>query len=84
MTNDPTNVLVFRCGHLGDMIMSLPAMWAVKHQWPEAKLTLLCDVHPGRQYVLGSDILGRTGMFDSIELYEVPSEEQGWLKTLAQ
>ena len=79
----PRRVLVFRVGQIGDMIMSLPAVWAVRRHWPDAKLTLLCDVHPGRQtYVPGSDILGGTGVFDSIEHYEVPGEGQGRLKTL--
>ena len=79
----PSRVLVFRIGQLGDMIMSLPALWAVRRHWPDAKLTLLCDVHPGRAYVLGRDILGPTGLFESIEHYEVPAEGQGHVKTLS-
>src|SRR5262245_1686113 len=79
--HQPERVLVFRVGQLGDMIMSLPAIWAVRKHWPEAKLTLLCDVHPGRSYVLGSDIFGPIGLFDSVEHYAVPSEWRGRLRT---
>ncbi len=68
-------ILVFRVGQLGDMIVALPALWAVRRYWPDAKLTLLCDVHPRRRFVLGSDVLGPTGLFDSIEHYAVPSGE---------
>jgi ADP-heptose:LPS heptosyltransferase len=75
-------VLIFRVGQLGDMIMSLPAIWAVRRNWPDAKLTLLCDKHPGRSYVLGSDILGPTGLFDSIEHYAVPSQGHGHIRSL--
>jgi heptosyltransferase-3 len=81
--HSPERVLIFRIGQLGDMIVSLPAMWAVRRYWPDAKLTLLCDVHPGRSCVLGSEILGPTGLFDSIEHYAVPSEGHGRARTLA-
>jgi heptosyltransferase III len=81
--NSPERVLVFRIGQLGDMIVSLPAIWAVRRHWPQAKLTLLCDVHPGRRCVLGSDILGPTGLFDNIEHYAVPSEGHGRARTFA-
>ena len=77
----PGRVLAFRAGQLGDMIVSLPALWAVRRHWPEAKLTLLCDVHPGRNYVLGSDIFSRTELYDDIEHYEVPAEGEGRLRT---
>ncbi|MGD9657292.1 MAG: glycosyltransferase family 9 protein [Methylocystis sp.] len=65
---------MFRIGQLGDMIVALPALWAVRRYWSDAKLTLLCDVSPGRGYVLGSDVLGPTGLFDSVEHYAAPSE----------
>jgi hypothetical protein len=65
------------------MIMSLPAMWAVRRHWPEAHLTLLCDMHPGRRhYVLGADVLGPTGLFDRIEHYLVPSDRFGGFRAI--
>lgn len=65
-------VLVFRTGQLGDMIVSLPAMWAARQHWPQARLTLLSDVHPGSGYVLGSEIFRGAGLFDEFEHYDVP------------
>ena len=76
----PRRLLAFRSGQLGDMIVSVPALWAVRRHWPEAKLTLLCDVHPGRNYVLGSDIFDGSGLCDDIEHYEVPAEGEGRLR----
>ncbi|MGJ0396975.1 MAG: glycosyltransferase family 9 protein [Methylocystis sp.] len=70
----PKRILVFRIGQLGDMIVALPALWAVRRYWPDAKLTLLCDAAPGRSHVLGSDVLGPTGLFDGVEHYAAPSE----------
>lgn len=77
----PNRVLAFRSGQLGDMIVSLPALWAVRRHWPEAKLTLLCDVHPGRNYVLGSDIFDGSGLCDALEHYEVPAAGEARLRT---
>ena len=71
-------ILVFRMGQLGDMIVALPAMWAVRKRWPNAHLTLLCDVHPNQKYVLARDIFEGAGLFDSFELYEVPGEPDGF------
>src|SRR5262245_59687354 len=59
----PRSVLVFRPGQLGDTLVALPAMWAVRRQFPEARLHLLCDRHPGQNYVLGSDLLRGTSLF---------------------
>ena len=81
ITQVPRRVLIFRSGQLGDMIVSVPALWAVRRHWPEAKLTLLCDVHPGRNYVLASDIFGGTGIFDDLEHYEVPAAGEARLST---
>lgn len=83
MPADPTRVLIFRVGQLGDMIVTLPALWAVRRHWPGAKLTLLCDMNPDRNYVLGSDVLGPTGLFDRVELYSAPSEKRGRVGMLA-
>jgi heptosyltransferase-3 len=70
-------MLVFRTGQLGDMIVSLPAMWVIRQQWPDAHLTLLCDVHPGKNYVLGSEIFRGAGLFDAFEHYEVTESQSG-------
>ncbi len=64
-------ILVFRIGQLGDTIVALPAMWLVKEQFPGAYIALLCDRHPGKQYVLSSDLLRGTGLFDEFLSYRV-------------
>jgi len=67
----PRRILVFRIGQLGDTIMALPAMQAIRNRFPDAHLTLLCDRHPGKSFVLGSDLLGRCGLFDEFMSYPV-------------
>jgi asparagine synthetase B (glutamine-hydrolysing)/ADP-heptose:LPS heptosyltransferase len=75
----PRRILVFRIGQLGDTIVALPAMHAVKRNFPEAHLALLCDHHPGRRYVLASDLLRGAGIFDEFLSYPV-SEATDFLR----
>ena len=75
-------ILVFRIGQLGDMIVGLPAMRAIRERWPNAYITLLCDVHPGEKYVLGNEIFRNAGLFDSFELYVVPNKSAGFIAGL--
>jgi ADP-heptose:LPS heptosyltransferase len=69
-SGDPDRVLVFRCGQLGDMVLSLPAIWAARRRWPKAAFSLLCDVHPGKNLVGGPDIFRGMDLFESFESYD--------------
>jgi ADP-heptose:LPS heptosyltransferase len=71
----PSRILIFRIGQLGDTIVALPAIWAVKKHFPNAIITLLCDRHPGKKYVLASDLFRGTGIFD--EFLSYPVSENG-------
>ena len=64
-------VLVFRIGSLGDTLVSLPAMWRARTEFPAAEFVLMCDQHPGKQYVLASDLLRGAGIFDAFMTYPV-------------
>jgi heptosyltransferase-2 len=41
-------IVVYRAGALGDTLLTLPALVALRGQWPDARITLICraDVHP--------------------------------------
>jgi ADP-heptose:LPS heptosyltransferase len=71
----PRRILVFRIGQLGDTIIALPAMQAVRNHFPDARMTLLCDRHPGKSFVLASDLLGRCGLFDEFLSYPVHEDQ---------
>jgi asparagine synthase (glutamine-hydrolysing) len=73
----PKRVLVFRIGQLGDTMVALPAMWAVRRHFPNVHLALLCDRHPGKRYVLASDLLQGAGIFD--EFLSYPVSESGFI-----
>jgi len=67
----PSRILVYRIGQLGDTIVALPAMWAIKENFPDAKLTLLCDQHPHTNYILASGLLRDAGVFHDFLAYPV-------------
>jgi hypothetical protein len=74
-------ILVFRIGQLGDTIAALPAMWAVKREFAGAHLTLLSDRHERKTYVLASDLLRGSGIFDEFLSYpasEVNGFKRAW------
>ena len=73
----PKRILVFRIGQLGDAIVALPAMWAVRNHFPKAQLTLLCDRHPHRDFVLAPDLLTGTGLFDEFLSYPAENSRAG-------
>jgi asparagine synthase (glutamine-hydrolysing) len=66
-----SRIVVYRIGQLGDTIVALPAMRAVRENFPDAHIELLCDRHPGTNYVLAADVLTPMGIFDDFITYEV-------------
>lgn len=66
-----SRIIVYRIGQLGDTIVALPAMWAIKENFPEAELTLLCDQHAHTNYILASDLLRDAGIFHDFLAYPV-------------
>ncbi len=58
-------ILVYRIGHLGDTLVSLPAFWAIRESHPKAHITLLTNSNPNNpNYVLARNILPEEGLFD--------------------
>jgi asparagine synthase (glutamine-hydrolysing) len=69
----PNNILIFRIGQLGDTVVALPSMWAIRRHFPQARLTLLCDQHHGKNFVLGTALLRGSGLFEDFMFYPVGS-----------
>ncbi len=68
MTNQPA--IVYRTGQLGDTVVALPAIRAIKDAAPERPLILLTDRHPEVSLVSSWDVLGPTGLFDDVIFYQ--------------
>ena len=43
MSRRDRRILVYRVGSLGDFVVALPALWAVRERYPDAHLTLVRD-----------------------------------------
>ncbi len=75
-----SKILVYRIGHLGDTLVSLPAFWAIREAYPNAHMTLLTNSNPNNpNYVLAQNVLPIEGLFDDWLIY--PTELKK-LKTL--
>ena len=64
-------ILVYHIGSLGDTLVAVPALWAVRDNFPDAHITMMTDDHPGRGLVQSSDILDGSGLIDDYILYPV-------------
>ncbi len=64
------NILVYRIGHLGDTLVSLPAFWAIRQTHREAQITLLTNSNASNsKYVLARNVLPEKGLFDDWIVY---------------
>ncbi|HEY5743251.1 MAG TPA: glycosyltransferase family 9 protein [Terrimicrobiaceae bacterium] len=64
-------ILVFRPGQLGDVLVALPALQAIRSHFKDARIILLSDRQQGKSWVVGKDILDGTGLVDGFESYTV-------------
>ncbi|HMO80146.1 MAG TPA: glycosyltransferase family 9 protein [Pyrinomonadaceae bacterium] len=63
-------ILVFRIGHLGDTLVSLPAFWRIRDSFPDAHITLLTNFDPDDPRLLSpKDVLPESGLFDALMSY---------------
>jgi ADP-heptose:LPS heptosyltransferase len=67
-------ILVFRTGQLGDTIVALPAIWAVREYFPEADITMLSDYHPRKAYVMAEDFFPKSSLINNYISYEANEE----------
>jgi len=70
-------VLIFRIGQLGDTLVAMPAIDLIRKKFPNHRMVLLTNIHPGKtKYMASEDILGPTRWFDQIVYYN--AEATGW------
>jgi ADP-heptose:LPS heptosyltransferase len=65
--------LVFRYGQIGDTIVALPALWAIRHSLPAAHLTLLSDAPLSGRHLGPEQVLPPTALIDEFARYELPA-----------
>ena len=52
-------------------MVAVPALWAVRENFPDAHITMLTDEQPGRALVQVADILDGSGLIDDYIVYPV-------------
>jgi ADP-heptose:LPS heptosyltransferase len=67
-------ILVYRPGQIGDTLIALPALWAIRNHFAFAHLCLLTDRHSHSNFVLASQVLPE-GLFDNWLTY--PADQEG-------
>jgi ADP-heptose:LPS heptosyltransferase len=72
MDRRPT-ALVYRIGQLGDTVVALPAIEAIRRAHPDHRFVLLTD-RQARGWVSAWDVLGPTGWFDDVVYYDTAFE----------
>ncbi len=75
MKND--RILVYHLGSLGDTLVALPALRAVRENFPLAHITLLTDLQSGKNRVQCHDILEGSGLIDDYILYKIDNSFLG-------
>ncbi len=74
-------VLVYHTGSLGDTLVAVPALWAVRENYPHAHIAMLCHEQPGRPLVQPRDVLDGSGLIDEYIVYPMgmPLTKAWWL-----
>ncbi len=65
-------LLVYRIGLVGDTIVALPALWAVRRHFPEAHITMLGEHCPGTNQFPAAELLQNAGVVDEFLSYSPP------------
>ncbi len=74
-------ILVFRTGFLGDLLVTLPAFWTIRENFPTAEITLLTNSNNKDSHlVTAGQILPAEGIFDKFIDYDAGGSN--WLNKL--
>jgi lipopolysaccharide heptosyltransferase III len=75
MLTQQRRILVYRTGQIGDTVVALPAFWAIRQSFPSAHLALLTGRHRVSEFLLASEVLPPSGLFDEVITY--PTDVSG-------
>lgn len=70
----PRRILVFRVGHLGDTVIALPALWAIKRKFPRAHIALLSNLYTEADRIGPGNLIPKKGLINEWITY--PSNDK--------
>ena len=62
-------IIVYRFGQIGDTVVAVPALWALRRQFPDARLVLLSELPARRTHLPPEAVLPALGLVDGFEKY---------------
>ena len=65
MNNFPKVIFICRSGLLGDTLVSIPSLTAIREAFPQTHLIYVGEHVPGSKYISPQDVLGGTGLVDA-------------------
>ncbi len=74
--SDPARICIYRNGFIGDTVVALPAMNAIRNAYPRAHITLLTSPVQGK-FPGAKELLAGSPLFDEIHVY-LKSEVTGF------
>lgn len=70
-------ILIYHIGQLGDTLVSIPALWAIRESFPDVKITMMYDLHDRDSgYISARDALEYSGVVDDFIEYKPGSLKQ--------
>jgi ADP-heptose:LPS heptosyltransferase len=79
--SDPERICIYRIGFIGDTVVALPAMHAIRTAYPRAHLTLLTSPVDGK-FPGANELLSNSDLFDEVCVY-LRSEVRGFRNRVA-
>ncbi len=67
------NILIFKHGLLGDVIVAIPAIHLLRRQYPDAHLILFLEKLPNEAHLISKDLLLETGLVDEVAEFTTSS-----------
>lgn len=72
-TGSSHRVLVFRYGQLGDTLVSLPSLWAIREHFPDSHISWLSESTDGTTWIGPKDILPGPPVINAFHSYKIPA-----------
>ncbi len=72
-------IIVYRFGQIGDTVAALPALWAIRQQFPQSEIVLLSEVPGKSNHLPPETVLPATSLVDGFEKYPAGTSFRGIL-----
>ena len=83
LLGEPRRILVFRVGHLGDTVIALPALWAIRRSFPRAHIALLSNLYADPNRIGPGHLIPKEGLINEWITYP-SNDERGGMLDMAQ